>query len=205
MMPRSRRSPSGAARKMAFLFSGAGLRTEPGLRNAAASPTGKPEDPFKIAWSSRRRRFSRRSLASSSRSSLARAPGGPLPSSMSARRIQLRSEVSTMSRSFATWLMPRSPTRQRRTASALNSSENVRRFRHFTLNLSMDHSWRAFSLSWVSTEVRQAQHSVRRLGRERDRRSRQLRDRRRCGPGCALGRVDILNRRGDCICHRGRS
>jgi len=45
MTLRTRWSPSGAARKMAFLFSGAGLRTEPGLRNAAASPTRKPEDP----------------------------------------------------------------------------------------------------------------------------------------------------------------
>jgi len=45
MTLQTRWSPSGAARKMAFLFSGAGLRTEPGLRNAAASPTRKPEDP----------------------------------------------------------------------------------------------------------------------------------------------------------------
>jgi hypothetical protein len=53
-------------------------------------------------------------------------PGGPMPASTVAWCTQPRSAVSVRSRSRATYGTERSPTRQRRTASALNSGVNAR-------------------------------------------------------------------------------
>src|SRR6185369_4253146 len=96
---------------------------------------------FKMSRSIVSRLFSRRSRASSSRSAVVRAPGGPFPASVSARLTHSRSAVSVKSKSTATCVMVRSPTLQSRTASALNSGVNARRGRRFFF-LSMVHSRR---------------------------------------------------------------
>src|SRR5215831_6676251 len=97
------------------------------------------------------RLFSLRSRASSSRSFVLNAPGGPLPASTSARCTQARRAVSVRSSSRATSGMLR-PDCTSLTASALNSGGKNLRFR-----LAMNDSSRIFALSGVSTEV--AEHS----------------------------------------------
>ena len=84
---------------------------------------------------------------SPSRSEVVSASGGPLPASTSARLTHSRSAVSVRSRSLETCVTLRSPTWQRRTASALNCGLNVLRFR-----LAMDHSQRIFARFEVSTK-----------------------------------------------------
>ena len=79
---------------------------------------------FKISKSISTRLFSRRSRASSSCSSLVNVPVRPLPASISARRTQSRRAVSVRFKSLATCPMLRSPTWQRRTASALKAEVN---------------------------------------------------------------------------------
>jgi hypothetical protein len=65
---------------------------------------------FKISKSISTRLFSRRSRASSSRSSLVNAPIRPLPASISARRTQSRRAVSVGFKSLTSCTMLRSPT-----------------------------------------------------------------------------------------------
>src|SRR5580765_1950858 len=74
-------------------------------------------------------RFSRRSRPSSSRSSVVSAPEAPRPASTSAWRTQLRSAVSVRSSSRATVPTALPLSRTTRTACALNSFVNARRFR----------------------------------------------------------------------------
>src|SRR6266542_2850981 len=111
---------------------------------------------FKISRSIVTRLSSRRRRASSSRSAVVRASGGPLPASISARFTQSRSAVSVRSRSFATCLMLRSPTLQRRTASALNSGLN-----DLLCRFAMAHSSHTFVLVGVSTKPGEDQTSSR--------------------------------------------
>src|SRR2546428_10026183 len=99
-------------------------------------------------------RFSRRSCPSSSRSAVVSAPGVPRPASISACRTQLRSAVSVRSSSRATVGTDLPLSRTSRTASALNSLVNARRFR-----LAMTHSYRTFVRSGVSTKPGQV-HSA---------------------------------------------
>src|SRR2546425_2216393 len=99
-------------------------------------------------------RFSRRSRPSSSRSSVVSAPGAPRPASISACRTQLRSAVSVRSSSRATAPMAFPLSRTMRTACALNSFVNARRFR-----LATTHSSRTFVRSEVSTKSGQVQHN----------------------------------------------
>src|SRR5262249_33367608 len=79
-------------------------------------------------------------------------PAGPCPASTSACRTQLRSAVSVRSNSRATVGTDLPLSRTRRTASALNSSVNARRFR-----FAMTHSYRTFVRSRVSTKPGQVQ------------------------------------------------
>src|SRR5690348_12236710 len=116
---------------------------------------------FRMSRSIRRRLFSRRSCASSSRSLVVSAPAGPRPASISACRTHRRSAVSvrSSSRAIAPILFPLS--RTNRTVSALNSSENARRLRFFPIG----HSYRTFVRFEVSTkpgEGQPAAHNVRR-------------------------------------------
>src|SRR5690242_7221766 len=101
-----------------------------------------------MSRSIRRRLFSRRSCASSSRSLVVSAPAGPRPASISACRTHRRSAVSvrSSSRAIAPILFPLS--RTNRTVSALNSSENARRLRFFPIG----HSYRTFVRFEVSTK-----------------------------------------------------
>src|SRR5436309_518296 len=94
----------------------------------------------------------RMSRARSSRSSVVSAPGVPRPASISACRTQLRSAVSVRSSSRATVGTDLPLSRTSRTASALNSFVNARRFR-----LAMTHSYRTFVRSEVSTKPGQVQ------------------------------------------------
>src|SRR6266436_5370823 len=102
---------------------------------------------FRMSRSIRSVRFSRRSCPSSSRSAVVSAPGVPRPASISACRTQLRSAVSVRSSSRATVGTDLPLSRTSRTASALNSLVNARRFR-----LAMTHSYRTFVRSGVSTK-----------------------------------------------------
>src|SRR5438445_4194244 len=108
---------------------------------------------FRMSRSIRSVRFSRRSRPSSSRSSVVSAPGVPRPASISACRTQLRSAVSVRSSSRATVGTDLPLSRTSRTASALNSFVNARRFR-----LAMTHSYRTFVRSGVSTKPGQVQY-----------------------------------------------
>src|SRR3989441_7372626 len=110
---------------------------------------------FRMSRSIRSVRFSRRSRPSSSRSSVVSAPGVPRPASISACRTQLRSAVSVRSRSRATVRTDLPLSRTSRTASALNSFVNARRFR-----LAMTHSYRTFVRSEVSTKSGQVQYPL---------------------------------------------
>src|SRR3989449_590815 len=107
---------------------------------------------FRMSRSIRSVRFSRRSRPSSSRSSVVSAPGAPRPASISACRTQLRSAVSVRSSSRATAPIAFPLSRTMRTACALNSFVNARRFR-----LAMTHSYRTFVRSEVSTKSGQVQ------------------------------------------------
>src|SRR5436309_2817505 len=107
---------------------------------------------FRMSRSIRSVRFSRRSRPSSSRSAVVSAPGAPRPASISACRTQLRSAVSVRSSSRATAPMAFPLSRTTRTACALNSFVNARRFR-----LAMTHSSRTFVRSEVSTKSGQVQ------------------------------------------------
>src|SRR5215831_2534858 len=84
---------------------------------------------FRMSRSMRSVRFSRRSRPSSSRSSVVSTPGAPRPASTSAWRTQLRSAVSVRSSSRATVPTALPLSRTIRTACALNSFVNARRFR----------------------------------------------------------------------------
>ena len=94
-------------------------------------PARKSRESFSDARSIVSRLLSRRSLASSSRSAVLSASGGPFPASISARCTHPRSALSVRSKSSVTCAMLRSPTAQSRTASALNSGVNARRLRRF--------------------------------------------------------------------------
>ena len=83
---------------------------------------------FRMSCSICRRLFSRRSRTNSSRSAWLRAPGGPSPASISARRTHSRRAVSVRSKSLAVCAMLRPPARTSVTASALNSDVNCRLF-----------------------------------------------------------------------------
>ena len=114
-----------------------------------------------------------------------------MPASTSVRCTHSRRAVSVRSRSLATWAMLRSPTRQRRAASALKAGVNVHRNRYFLTVfacLSMEHSWRAFSPNGVSTKSRQAHPSTSAAGAESSRATwrTSCRDRR---AGCERYRV----------------
>src|SRR5689334_7590892 len=108
---------------------------------------------FRMSRSIRRRLFSRRSCASSSRSLVVSAPAGPRPASISACRTHRRSAVSvrSSSRAIAPILFPLS--RTNRTVSALNSSENARRLRFSPIG----HSYRTFVRFEVSTKPGEGQ------------------------------------------------
>jgi hypothetical protein len=80
------------------------------------------------------------------------APGGPCPSSISACLTHARKAVSVRSNSLAICPTLRPSTLQRRTASALNSFVNFRRFR-----FSMDRSRRILAPFGLSTEAGEAQ------------------------------------------------
>src|SRR2546422_2606043 len=97
---------------------------------------------------------SRRSRASSSRSSVVSAPARPRPASTSACRTQARSAVSVRSSSRA--IVPKlfSLPCTNRTVSALNSGENDRRF--LRLCFPMTPSYRTFVRVGVSTKPGQA-------------------------------------------------
>src|SRR6266566_2893475 len=110
---------------------------------------------FRMSRSIRSVRFSRRSCPSSSRSAVVSAPGVPRPASISACRTQLRSAVSVRSSSRATVGTDLPLSRTSRTASALNSLVNARRFR-----FAMTHSYRTFVRSGVSTKPGQVQYGV---------------------------------------------
>lgn len=104
---------------------------------------------FRKSRSISSRRLSRRSLRSSSRSSLVRGPSESRDSSISACLTHSRSEVSVRSRSFAT--LPMLPTfRTSRTASAFCSREKERRLRRAMSNILAQ-----LGLSGVSEKGRQ--------------------------------------------------
>src|SRR5258705_4285639 len=109
---------------------------------------------FRMSRSIRSVRFSRRNCSSSLRSPLLRAP--VLRASRSASRTQSRNADSARSiaRAAAATVLPSS--RTSRTASALNASLNVRRFRRSP----MDHSYRT-AVRGVSTKSGQV-HAQRR-------------------------------------------
>src|SRR5947209_10789170 len=98
---------------------------------------------------------SRRSRASSSRSSVVSAPARPRPASTSACRTHARSAVSVRSSSRA--IVPRlfSPPCTNRTVSALNSGENDRLVLRF--RFPMTPSYRTFVRVGVSTKPGEAQ------------------------------------------------
>src|SRR6266700_6262069 len=102
---------------------------------------------FKMSRSIRTVRSSRRKRPSSSRSSVVRAPAGPWPASIPACRTQARTALSVRPSSWATTPMDFPLSRINRTVSALNSSVNARRLR-----LAMEHSYRTFVRSAVSTK-----------------------------------------------------
>src|SRR5262245_42200975 len=110
---------------------------------------------FRMSRSIRRVRFSRRRRPSSSRSAVVSAPVAPLPASISACRTQLRSAVSVKSSSRATVPTGFPLSRTIRTAWALNSVVNARRFR-----LAMTHSYRTFVRSEVSTKPEQVHRTL---------------------------------------------
>src|SRR5262245_3589031 len=111
---------------------------------------------FRMSRSIRRVRTSRQSWPNSSRSAVVSAPAGPCPASTSACRTQLRSAVSVRSNSRATVGTDLPLSRTRRTASALNSCVNARRFR-----FAMTHSYRTFVRSRVSTKPGQVHRLTR--------------------------------------------
>src|SRR6266481_429707 len=102
---------------------------------------------FKMSRSIRTVRSSRRKRPSSSRSSVVSAPAGPWPASIPACRTQARTALSVRPSSRATTPMDFPLSRINRTVSALNSSVNARRLR-----LAMEHSYRTFVRSAVSTK-----------------------------------------------------
>src|SRR5438093_288113 len=114
---------------------------------------------FRMSRSICNRFTSRRSRASSSRSSVVSAPARPRPASTSACRTHARSAVSVRSSSRA--IVPRlfSLPCTNRTVSALNSGENDRRF--LRLCFPMTPSYRTFVRVGVSTRPGQA-HGVER-------------------------------------------
>src|SRR5438445_5553672 len=120
---------------------------------------------FRMSRSICNRFTSRRSRASSSRSSVVSAPARPRPASTSACRTQARSAVSVRSSSRA--IVPRlfSLPCTNRTVSALNSGENDRRF--LRLCFPMTPSYRTFVRVGVSTKPGQAQEAASRTGSKR--------------------------------------
>src|SRR5262249_11825858 len=93
---------------------------------------------LRISTSSRSRRFSARSWASSLRSALVRPPSSLVPASRPACLTHSRTAVSVRSKSLATWPTDRSPRWHSSTISALNSGVNARRCRRgFFPTLSM--------------------------------------------------------------------
>src|SRR5215469_5338487 len=92
---------------------------------------------LRISTSSRSRRFSRRSSASSLRSAVVRPLSWRVPASRCACLTHSRTAVSVRSKSLATWPTDRSPCWHSSTISALNSGVNERRRRGFLPTLSM--------------------------------------------------------------------
>src|SRR5665213_2781566 len=91
------------------------LRLDEGIQPHRVSLAKKIVARLRISTSSRRERFSRRSLVSSARASVVRP--GRSPASVSAWCTQARTAVSPRSKSLATWPMLRSPRRHSSTIS----------------------------------------------------------------------------------------
>src|SRR6266436_3617296 len=120
---------------------------------------------FKMSRSIRTVRSSRRKRPSSSRSSVVSAPAGPWPASIPACRTQARTALSVRPSSRATTPMDFPLSRINRTVSALNSSVNARRLR-----LAMEHSYRTFVRSAVSTKPGQLHRKLQEVQAELRRR-----------------------------------
>src|SRR5262249_24622406 len=109
------------------------LRLDEGIHLHRVSLAKKAVARLRISTSSRSLRFSRRSCASSARSSVVRPPSCRVPASRSACLIHSRTAVSVRSKSRATWPTDRSPRWHNSTISALNSGGTERRGRDFFL------------------------------------------------------------------------